>query len=182
MKPLGLNFRFDDLGDETRSITGELAPEYLDEVVTGMVGELGYRAVGPATVDGTAYRAQRDVVVEARIVARLGFECVRCLAGRTIDLDFEVRHLLVPRARPETIEGEIVVESDEEDQDELVPYDGENVDLPPLMREDILLELPMNPACGLVTDAECVEPVSGVPDEGIDPRWAPLLELKKKLS
>jgi uncharacterized protein len=183
MKPLGLKFTFDELGDETREVRGEVAPEALDEVVRGMVGELGYRAESPARVEGTAYAAGHDVMLQAHVTAAIGFDCVRCLTARTLNLDFDVRHLLVKRgAADEFPDEEMVLEAgDEGDDDEVVAFDGDTVDLVPVVREDVLLELPMNPTCENATGNACGD-LPGVDrqPEG-DPRWAPLLDLKKKL-
>jgi uncharacterized protein len=184
VKPLGLSFRIDDLADETRVVRGEVAPAVLDEVVGGMIGELGYRAESPASVEGSAYTAGDDVVFEGRIRARIGYDCVRCLTSRALGLDFEVRHLLVARAQPDAFpDDDVVVEpGDDDETDELYPYDGDNIDLAPLIREDVLLELPMNPSCRDATGAECEEPLKAPPEPEVDPRWAPLLDIKKKLS
>lgn len=52
-----------------------------------------------------------------------------------------------------------------------------------MFREDLVLELPMNPHC---VDAgfECIEQekTESAQEATIDPRWAPLLEMKKKLN
>lgn len=186
MKPLALTFLHDELGDATREVRGEVAPSVLDEVLVGMVGDLGYKAESPAHVEGVAYAAGRDVVFEGRVRADVGFDCVRCLTHCTLGLDLEVRHLLV--ARHGVDEGpaidELVIEAGDDDEagDETQPYDGRHVELVPLVREDVLLELPMNPDCEAATGVPCAAPLEQKREPEIDPRFAPLLELKKKLS
>ncbi len=184
MKPLGLKFTFDELGDETREIRGEVAPAVLEEVVKGMVGELGYRAETPARVEGTAYAAGHDVMIQAHVTAAIGFDCVRCLTARTLNLDFDVRHLLVKRGATDAFpDDDVVLEAgDDAADDETVPFDGETVDLAPVVREDVLLELPMNPTCENATGKACGDLPGVDPQPDVDPRWAPLLDLKKKLS
>ena len=78
---------------------------------------------------------------------------------------------------------EIVVT--EEDGDDLIEtYQGDEIDIHDLIRQDLLLSLPMNPSCETAKGAECTyeETRAQSADESIDPRWAPLLELKKKMN
>jgi len=190
MSPLDLQFKLDDLLDEPRPFRGEIAVEALDEVLRGMIGELGYRACGPAVVRGSAYRSKRDVFIEAEVSVAVGFDCVRCLDPLELTLARTVRHLLVPGKRETTPESEVTVEfspADDADED-LDCYEGDAIDLVALLREDILLELPMNPTCIEAQGGACprfdevlAAPAAG-PEPEVDPRWAPLLDLKKKLS
>ena len=192
MSPLDLKFRVDDLLEEPREVRGEISASTLDEVLRGMLGELGYRATGPAHVRGHAYRSKRDVFVEAELEATVAFDCVRCLEPLALTLARKIRHLLVPGKRDLAPVGEESMEAElhaEQDADEdLDCYEGDTIDLVELLREDILLELPMNPTCVEASGARCArfDEVLSAPGAGgepaVDPRWAPLLELKKKLS
>lgn len=185
MNPLGLSFLLDDLLPEGRPFRGELSQKVIEEAVGGLVGQLGYRARGAAPIEGTAYRsAKNEVVIDGRVFLELGYDCVRCLESRTLSLRLRVDHVLVKVDRAEG-DGDVdlVVEEDE-DEDDVLSFVGERVELADIFREDILLELPMNPACEHVEGAEaCPSPVPEVPEEEqIDPRWAPLLDMKKKLT
>ena len=63
---------------------------------------------------------------------------------------------------------------------EVALYDGEELDLADVVRQAVLLELEPYPVC----PAECRGQVEGAsletPSDHIDPRWAPLLELKNR--
>jgi uncharacterized metal-binding protein YceD (DUF177 family) len=190
MSPLDLQFKLDDLLEEPRPFRGEIPVEALDEVLRGMIGDLGYRAQGPASVRGSAYRSKRDVFIEAEVSVSVGFDCVRCLDPLGLTLTRTVRHLLVPGKRETAPESEVTVEfspADDADED-LDCYEGDAIDVIALLREDILLELPMNPTCIEAQGAACprydevLSTQDAGPETGVDPRWAPLLELKKKLS
>lgn len=194
MTPLTLHFRIDDLLEEPRELQGEIPASTLDEVLSGMLGELGYRATGPAHVRGHAYRTKRDVFVEAELEVAVAYDCVRCLDPLTLTLTRQFRHLLVPGKREmapageESLEAEVHAEQEADADEDLDCYEGDTIDLVALLREDILLELPMNPTCVEAQGARCArwDQVLSAPGEGgepaVDPRWAPLLELKKKLS
>lgn len=194
MTPLDLQFRLDDLQEDPREFRGQIATEALDEVLKGMIGELGFRAQGPAVVSGSVYRSRRDVFVEAEIAVAVGYDCVRCLDPLTFKFERKVRHLLVPGKREATPAGEFAVDAEDaaDADDDLDCYEGDTIDLVPILREDILLEMPMNPTCVESQGAACArfeQVLSAVsstpeaePEAAIDPRWAPLLEMKKKLS
>ena len=73
------------------------------------------------------------------------------------------------------------VELTEEDLD-VSFYDGESIDLKDVLREAVLLEIDAYPSC----PTECAEvPVTESAngqsaEDAIDPRWAPLMALKRK--
>lgn len=189
MTPLDLQFRLDDLLEEPRAFRGEIGVEALNEVLGGMLGDLGYRAQGPARVHGSVYRSRRDVFVEAEFEVAVGFDCVRCLDPLVLKFDRKVRHLLVPGKREVAPTGEVSLDAEDaaDADDDLDCYEGDAIDLVSILREDILLELPMNPTCVESAGAACprfdaVLAQASAPEAEVDPRWAPLLELKKKLN
>ncbi len=183
MKPLGLKFRLDDLPAEGRAFKGELATEVLAELIEGMVGELGYRSLSPAAIEGTAYRSGgTEVIVDGRITTQVGFDCVRCLEARVFPVDLRKDLVLVKRKAAGATEE--VTPEDEEQDDDIETFVGDEVELTDLFRQELLMELPMNPSCTHVEGATCSEFEQS--DEAIeaqvDPRWAKLLELKKKMN
>lgn len=182
MHPLTLTFRFDQLPPEGRAFAGSLETAVVAEAVKGLVGDLGYRAGSPVAISGTAWPARHDVVVHGRFQAVLGFDCVRCLAPRELTVDQAVQHVLVHRAA-EVVPGDDEVEVTDEDEgaDEYA-FDGEHVELAEVFREDLLLELPMNPTCAHAGLPECTVAVASGGAETVDPRWAPLAALREKLA
>jgi uncharacterized protein len=67
--------------------------------------------------------------------------------------------------------------------DEVDTFQGDEIDLTPIIRQDLILALPMNPSCADGDKDACqYESYQGSNDEpSIDPRWAALADLKKKL-
>ncbi|MFN0063327.1 MAG: YceD family protein [Myxococcaceae bacterium] len=119
-------------------------------------------------------------------------ECHRCLSEVKAEIPVEFTLHLVPHVAP-PISGEVLDESegsetagsfDLADADD-EPFDGKQVDLAPLLREQILLALPMRAVCqedcrGLcsrcgknLNEAEC-----GCDRKTLDPRLAPLQNIK----
>ncbi len=184
--PLELKFRIDAVPPEGRAFVGELTTELLTEPLSGLVGKLGYRIDAPARVDGKVYKsAGGELVIDARILLSVGFDCVRCLEARTLDLELRHDHVFNKSAAAE--EGEQGFDDAALGAPDEHRLDGEEVDLVPILREDVVLAMPMNPSCrtgGVETDAPCTELNQSKPDEAasIDPRWAPLLKLKNELN
>jgi uncharacterized protein len=189
MSPLGLQFKLDEVPEDPRAFEGEIEAPVLDETLKGLLGELGDRARGAARVSGSVYRSKRDIFVEAEVIVKVGFDCVRCLDPLDLSISRRFRHLLVPGKRDEGAADIDLTDEEAAADDDLDHYEGERIDLVALLREDILLELPMNPTCVESAGEPCARfdtalrtPVAEVEAAPVDPRWAPLLELKKKLN
>ena len=123
------------------------------------------------------------MIVDASIEAAVGFDCSRCLAPQTLAMQSRKSYVLVKR----TAQGEgvkAITVSDDEDDDAVDSFEGDEIDLQDMFRQELMLTLPMNPVCenaGVEPCAELATPEKTDPEEEIDPRWAPLLELKKNL-
>jgi uncharacterized protein len=96
-------------------------------------------------------------------------DCRRCLAVARGDLHSAVRELFEPGGDPE----------------QTYPLRGDQLDLEPLARDAVLLELPQVPLCAEGCLGLC--PVCGInrneascscQTESVDPRWAPLDALR----
>ncbi|UDY22671.1 YceD family protein [Nocardioides sp. Kera G14] len=116
------------------------------------------------------------VLVTADVTAELSGECVRCLEpiDDEIDVHFQELYMYDDTRDAATL-----------DEDEDVSLtDGDLVDLEPVLRDAIVLDLPLQPLCrpdcaGLCP--ECGANLNDEPDHGheapIDPRWASLTGL-----
>ncbi len=99
-----------------------------------------FRCTSPAKVRLMHYCAGRDLFFDGAIEAAFEGRCARCLEGYGFAISTEFQFLVAPAGESAGAEG------DEEDVDVTV-YDGEEVDLSPLVRERILLSLPTTPLC-----------------------------------
>jgi len=121
-----------------------------------------------STVDAVVEAVHSGVVVTATVDARWEGECRRCLGTVTGPVHAEVRELYEPTS----------------DGEETYPLHGDVLDLSPLVRDAVLLELPLAPLCrpdclGLcaVCGANRNEGDCGHSETPPDPRWAALGEL-----
>jgi uncharacterized protein len=126
----------------------------------------------PVDVDVLLERVPDGIVVRGEIHARWEGECSHCLRDLAADLDLVVGELF---EQGPGVDGETY------------PLDGHELDVEQLVRDAVLLELPLAPTCaglGLVegagpapeaTAGDDREPNDGAP---VDPRWAVLSELE----
>jgi uncharacterized protein len=112
------------------------------------------------------------VLVSGQIDAPVTGQCARCLEPVTDSLELDVQELYA-------YAGSTTEATSEED--EVRRIDGEHLDLAPLVRDAVVLTLPLSPTCtpdcaGLCVD--CGERLDDLPadhsHEVIDPRWAGL--------
>lgn len=144
--------------------------------------------IGAGPVDGRltvhAQRNGSDVLVQGHIEVQLGATCARCLAEVPLEIDLPLAALFSPEhTRPDEGE-EIDVRLDEVNRDY---YGGVEIVLDSMVREYLLLEVPMKPLCsegceGIAMPSHLRPPDDVFGDSAVDARLAPLLKLKEALS
>jgi len=149
---------------------------------------LGDAAEGLAapTTDGRvevfAEKTGADVVVHGHVKGALLAECSRCLGPATIAIDAELSVLLTARGKGIRETADVDDLSPEEVDREF--FSGDVIDLGSLVREHLLLEVPMQPLCredcpGIEVPAGQAKIVVKVAEKpGIDPRLAPLASIQ----
>jgi len=133
-----------------------------------------------------------NFLLQGHVRASVTTSCGRCLGPAKVPVDAEMTLLLVPRAeepkRPakgkktKDSEGEFEFDPDEAD---IATYDGETIVLDDLVREAIVLEMPISPLCsedcaGMRTDPAAREALEKVQGPKGDPRLAKLAEFLPK--
>jgi len=98
-----------------------------------------FECCGPLRIALTHYRAGLDLFFDGRIDAPMSGRCARCAEMYPFPVEAEFHFLVTPRDEGDDATGE-------EDVD-LSVYDGDEVDLAPLVRERVLLSLPTMPLC-----------------------------------
>lgn len=126
-----------------------------------------------------ASKSGHDVVVNGRLEAELKVPCARCLEPFSVPLKTDIAVLYAPAVKVKTPDKEDYEFSAEEA--DTLPYDGETVVLDDLVKDELLLEIPMIPLCseacpGMGTAAGAEENA----EKGIDPRLAPLMAFRPK--
>ena len=139
----------------------------------------GHEATASGQDGALAVRASKsghDVVVHGTLDAELMVPCARCLEAFALPIHADVSVLFVPKSAlraPEDGDADMTPE-----EADTLPYDGETVVLDDLVRDEIMLEVPMIPLC-----SEACPGMSAAPspeEKGVDPRLAPLMRFKAK--
>lgn len=160
-------------GDSTRPLNAEVVANGLS-ITTARIPD-----DSPVVVDGVIDTAMAGIEVRATVTSSWEGECRRCLELVTEPLEIEITASFLPNL------------SDDDDA-EAYPIEGDVIDVGEVVREELMLSLPLSPLCqdGCVgadpdrfpTSAEADSAASGDDDaEGdppIDPRWAALSELR----
>lgn len=132
-----------------------------------------------AGVDGLlvvrASKSGRDVVVHGTLDAELTIPCARCLEPANVPIHSRISVLYVPASKlVENRSGERELTPEEADT---FPFDGETVVLDDLIRDELVLEIPMIPLCSEACPGMSPAPeAERVGERPIDPRLAPLLD------
>jgi uncharacterized protein len=184
-----------DLDQGPKLVRAALPAEWL----TRHLAPLGEEATAPdvtASADGAVDlrltpAGDDNFLLQGHVRATLDTRCARCLDPAKVAVDGEITLLLVPKIeasrrarapkgrRSKDSEGEFEFDGDEAD---VAHYDGETVILDELVREAILLEVPVAPLCSDACSGIASDPAVAPKLEAarIDPRLAPLVELAEK--
>jgi uncharacterized protein len=142
---------------------------------------------GEASAAVSAYGEGENVFVRGNLRGHLVVACSRCVGPANIAVDEEIFVTYMPAGAMPKQEEDGADEDAEvgEDDLELYPYDGEVVDLGPLLRDQLILSVPFAPLCddacrGLcsVCGTNLNEGECGCEREVMDPRLAALKNLK----
>ena len=98
-------------------------------------------------VELVATKNGREVLLRGTLRAALVVTCVRCLEEFDFPVDVELEVLMLP-GRPAPRRKDAAQEDDEKDELGVERYQGDTIVLDGLIRDTLLLEVPMNPSCG----------------------------------
>jgi len=157
--------------------------------VRGALEDTDATAAGPdGKLDVRVSKSGHDVIVRGRLDMDLQTQCARCLKDVTIHLEHPLTALMVPAAEVHARgargksgrDGEEIELSPEEL--DVVAYSGETIALDEIVRDELVLEVPIVPLCS--EDCPGISPPpardgAATGEAAIDPRLLPLLRLKK---
>lgn len=183
----------DEIREEGLDLEETLSRAWLDGVLAVDPHGL-FSAIGPSRLKARLEKVEDGVLLRASLSPKLTTECSRCLEPVEVEVPVSFTLSLIPEARAVSRQGladdgaapEGVSRGsfDPTEADEEV-FKGKTIDLEPLVREQILLALPMEtlcrescrglcPSCGQDLNrasCECAQ-------TGVDPRWEKLKTLK----
>jgi uncharacterized protein len=169
--------------DDIKASPKELAyTEEVDELNARLGrGARDYRIPAGPTVELEYYRSGLDVFFRGALHGRVLGTCARCLEEYPFGLDHPFVFVLTPRAAAVAHASRLTPEDLA-----LSYYEGEEIDLTPLVHEQILLALPTRPLCGEGCRGLCPRCGAnlnagpcGCPATPAEPRLAVLQELAR---
>ena len=174
-----MKLRVDDISVDARDLAfAEPEREINRALASDVLQE--YRVTGPVRVAISYYRAGTEVFVSGEAIVATTASCARCAEEFAGAESRPFRYVLAPRSIGDGADSDLRGE-----ELEYSLYDGEEIDLTPLIREQVLLALAERPLCredcrGLcprcganLNESQCACPV-----ETFDPRLAVLRTLK----
>lgn len=187
-----LSIPIHDLDAQGKDFVFALDESWLERVFAD-TGVKGDTSRGAGSVEVHAQRNGREILVHGHAHATLVCECVRCLGGVHLDVECDLAALYAPASPADARAAGVQEAQDEEDDiDPSEPdrefYTGDRVVIDDLVRDYLLLELPMQPRCEPACSLDLPEHMRSPEgahstDSGgdaIDPRLAPLMKLAKK--
>jgi uncharacterized protein len=175
-----------------------LGPDFVETAIGDLPMRAALERPSPDPEAG-AGQAELDLYLEGDNVFARGtlkgavvVACGRCLGPAAIRLDDDILTTFLPKSdMPEEREAPAEPAEDEEeatfeeDDVDVYPYEGEAIDLEPLLRERLILAVPFAPLCkadckGLcpVCGADLNQADCGHDRRPVDPRLAALKDLK----
>jgi uncharacterized metal-binding protein YceD (DUF177 family) len=158
---------------------------WLDRAFQGS-GVSGDVSLGNGEASVHAQRNGTEILVHGKARARLVAECVRCLKGVPVEVSCDLAALYAPGAPPNpsqvSEDEDLDIDPDEPDREF---YTGDYLEIDELVRDYLLLELPMQPRCepaciSLPESTRSGDSNQGFGEKRIDPRLAPLQKLAMK--
>lgn len=181
-EPIGLNLLGEALGGD------------------GAGDDTGFRATAPSSLKASLKKVSGGVLLEGQFTANVTSPCKRCLGDVEVKVPVSFTLNLVPKAlvhgddylkddeslmeKKERTQGEVGGSFELDDADQEV-FDGKVIDLDPIVREQLLLALPMGTVCR--EDCKGLCPQCGInrneakcscDTKPVDPRLAALKNIK----
>jgi uncharacterized protein len=120
----------------------------------GALEDTDVRPAGPdGSLDGRVSKSGTDVVLHGKLAAELVVPCARCLEPARVSVKQDLSALAVLRSKMRQARGKRGSKGkDEEDEEsppdaDMIAYDGETLVLDDLVRDELLLAVPMIPLC-----------------------------------
>jgi len=178
-----LTLKLRDIDEVGKDHSFQLSPEWmLRELADGLVRS----AHSPGSLEVHVQLNGDEVLINGQVRAELVIECCRCLGEMACIVDTDLIALLSPAA-DDRRRGDKADEVELSEEDTYrAHYTGSEIVLDELVREHLILEVPMQPVCGPLCPGipvpDHVRPPPGVFDAPtVDPRLAPLMNFKDKV-
>ena len=133
-------FKIKEIGDDGLSLDLPVKAPWLAAECPGLDA---VPSTGGLKVRGQLLMTGDDVFLRGTLRGGLDTTCARCLERARVAVDVALTVTFRPRS-----EGQDAVDEEDEDEElDVALYDGDEVDLAPEVRDQILLAFPLKPLC-----------------------------------
>ncbi|WNG56583.1 DUF177 domain-containing protein [Archangium gephyra] len=190
-----MRVKIEEIRDTGLQVKKEMSLESLEAALEGS----SFRPLEPLAVSASLRKVSGGVLLEGKFTSRVVAECKRCLTESKLELPVSFTLNLVPES---LARGEGLRDKDEQEDDkghgesggsfalddtDAEVFDGKVIDLEPIVREQVLLALPMNTVCREECKGLCTKCGQNLNDKAcgcdttfVDPRLAALKNIKLK--
>ncbi|MFE9041458.1 YceD family protein [Streptomyces sp. NPDC012421] len=153
----------------------------------GVAGVIGVPEGAPVEIELRLESVMEGVLVTGTARASAEGECVRCLEPVEFDLDADFQEMFSYPESDDRGRAKAATDDEDDEDESMIPLEDGMFDLEPVLRDAVVLALPMQPVCrddcaGLCSD--CGINLNDHPDhhhDATDIRWAALQELAGSL-
>jgi len=147
-----MRFQIKEIGDDGLVVDVPLTEAWLAEECPGVEATLGRKGL---RLRGTLTMVGDDVFLRGTVSGEMKSTCVRCLEEARLPVSIPLLTTFVEASDDEEDE-----EDDANDDVDVATYDGDEIDLAPEVRDQLILTLPLHPLCR--EDCRGLCPVCGV--------------------
>ena len=171
-----MKIKVSEVGPEGQELDLDMDPKWMARQLQGVASE---EKPGNGRAELEVHLVGNTVNVSGKLRASFYVPCSRCLEPALMEMDSRVRMVFARRPTDHMLPKEMELEADDL---EFAYYDSDEIDLEPLLREQLILEVPIAPICR----EDCTPRLSAEGqggeqgEEAVDPRWAALAKLKKE--
>lgn len=142
-----LSFRLKDLENKDKHIDCVLAADLISDALSDLDGDIEH-----SSLHLTAELSKHNVTVlcNGTLTGKLSVPCQRCLGPARVDVDQRIHTVFVPPSSSlSSSDGEDSGQEQDDDVDDVdyAHHDGETIDLLPIVREYIILAVPITVYC-----------------------------------
>ncbi|MFM9366538.1 YceD family protein [Streptomyces sp. Da 82-17] len=157
------------------------------DAIFGIQGVIGVPGGAPVELELRLESVMEGVLVTGTARARVEGECVRCLEPLERELEADFQEMFTYPDADDRGRSKQAEPADDAEDEDMTPLEDGLFDLEPVLRDAVVLALPMQPVCqddcpGLC--AECGVRLADDPDhhhDAVDIRWAALQGLADSL-
>jgi uncharacterized protein len=129
-------YKFNDISDEGLSLKVPLSADWLKEECPHLEAKPAREGL---SFKGHLSRQGDDVFLRGTLSGVLEFSCARCLEPARVPVRIPVQVSFVASSDDD--------EDEDEDDVDVAHFDGDEINIGPELREQILLNMPINPVC-----------------------------------